>query len=92
MGRGGGLRSINFDILYILINNYSLEAVDVVERLLLPADSCPRQEPKSLRFVFKTGKNENCLFDLMPMCIPLLCMFCENFTKKPLIFKDLATA
>ena len=51
MGRGG-LRSINFDILYILINNYSLEAVDVVERLLLPADSCPRQEPKSLRFVF----------------------------------------
>ena len=64
----------------------------MVERLLLPADSCPRQE--SLRFVFKTGENENCLkffFDLMSMCIPLLYMFCENLKKKILIFKDLAT-
>ena len=83
MGKGGGLRSINFYILFILVNNYSLEAVDVVERLLLPADSC--QEPKSLRFVFKSGENENCLkffFDLMSICIPLLCMFCENLRKK----------
>ena len=85
MGKGGGLRSINFYILFILVNNYSLEAVDVVKRLLLPADSCPRQEPKSLRFVFKSGENENCLkffFDLMSICIPLLCMFCENLRKK----------